>query len=364
MLRTTLCKAISLAALVTFSAATPAPAVPPGFERWVAPDSDFYVETDVEVRGESIVPLKEKWLSAGSRPVDLEINWYEPEPDVREFDDGDPLWHRVTVLEVPDDGSVSPSEYWGVSLAWSREDVLAVDHSRTRITDIELYYRDDPWIQPFIDAGKMYDPGKFDTYAVIWESNTGNYHSSWDFIPPTRHLEFIGLLNDISMDWRPTDIEFAMDEEGHLVNTALLARAGSLIPVGDGRQEWINVPTKCISFKPGELPFWYAQGWQLLDAEAAPAGFQQDPIARDLFYDEDVRFGIFVRVPWPFPSTATHVDLFLTPDDVNTPSALLAHPSRPIDIEVDGHHSSCGLGQGGLFCEEGYDLYTEVWLTH
>lgn len=356
MFRSKQLKQFALAGLFTFAAVMPTAAAPPGYERWVLPHGEYGTQLEVPIyttAGGIFQAGKYGQLigTPGARPVDLEINWFDKDPSFKDMLNEKHKLYDISVVEVPNEDDLA-AEVWGMHLDLFASDVFAgVQDNQTRMTDIELYYRKDP-----------YDGQVYPMYAGIWVLNKGENQSDWDFIPPMPYDNFMALLDAIAWQWRPYDIEFAQDQWGNVMGTALLAPKGFFVPIGDGEyEEYLEVPTELMYFYPNELEGIMDEGWQLLDVEVALAF--PDPLATSAFDGDVVRmFGIFVQVPWLFD--ATHVgtvpDLYESGlDDVNQD---LVGQARLIDLEVQELVKGSTCGKYGI-CE-GYQfyLYLGAWL--
>jgi hypothetical protein len=361
MRRTTSCATLAMAALFTFAAAIPAGAAPPGFERWVLPDAESNAVLEVPVYADYPGIYQDGYYGKligtdGFRPVDLEINWYDKDPSVKDMlKDDPPQWYEISVVEVPNEDPLE-AEIWGMELDTPGPDSdifwLAQDNP-TRMIDIELYFRKD-----------AHDGTVHAAYAGIWVGNEGDDSSAWGWIPATPYDIFMDKLESRKSSWRPYDIEFALDPQGNVWGTALLAPVSYFQPIGVGDfEEYVEVDTKWEYFYPADLPGLNDDGWQLLDVEVPPDF--QDPLATSAFDGdgEVVRlFGIFVRVPWLFDPTYTEVAENLSASKVDDTGVDLAGEARLIDLEVQEFVPPPPCGKND-YCEGGGAfLYLGAWL--
>ena len=283
----------------------------------------------------------------GYRIVDLEINAFNPKPT---YEDDSQFGHMVSYVEVPNEGQfevksgavavgIYPStifEYW--------------EWKNWRPIDIELYYRHDPM------NGALYA-----TYAYVGVENTGKDFAEWDWVPPMPLATFLDVLDDMSQQyWRPYDVEFAVDESGQVVGTALLARDSTFDNPSDFSS---HVPTMWTFFSPEELPALTDEGWQLLDVELTLKGREsRDPLVPTDQFPLVPYFGIFVNTSFtPLEPTATEMLTKTAENELTQQSADLQGTARLIDLEIDGYVDLCKRGE---VCEafSGYYTHTNVWL--
>lgn len=346
MFRTTLGNTIAIAALFTVAGAVPAPAAPPGYERWIAPDSDSNVDLEVLVpSGIANNVNSDIWGTKGYRPVDVEINWYNPKINWKNVEYDTPL-HEISVVEVPNEGPLKEPG-WLMALEETPDTIFDVlENVAARPIDIELYFRKESDIDGTVIVPR---------YACIWVPNKGENQSEWDFIPPMYYDVFMSFLN-MKMDqgWRPVDIEFAVDFDGQPVGTALLAPEASFQSIGEDGSilEFVQVETLPTWFFPNELEGLMDQGWQLVDLELPPDIPDQGPFGPGIqeYLDSGARFGIFVKVPWMY------AEGYSLP--VSSGGIAPKGTNRLIDLEAEFYSPPCD----GKLCEGGYYKYTSLWL--
>jgi hypothetical protein len=346
MFRTRICSAIVLAALPLF--AIPAGAAPPGYERLMTPGAKSVTQTNVAVPNWLEKNLTSEVIGTpGFRPVDVEINTFDEHVNLQSTKVT--VSHHISFVEVEDAAPLKESG-WKMDLAQSPDEILFVlENIDARPIDIELYFRSESDID-----GTAVVP----RYACIWVPNNLWHESPWDFIPLMPEGAFYHEL-DVKYDqgWRPYDIDFAVDDQGHVFGTALLAPIVSSDPISG--TQWMA--TEWGWFTKAELAAEVAAGWQLLDFES-PVQAAPDPLASDpnQFDGEPVMFWILVQPINPAQFLPTHAELHAPASDkaLQEFNADLAGIARLIDLEVTFTKGTCSKD----FCEGDSHFYEGVWL--
>jgi hypothetical protein len=348
MFPATLRKSIALAALLVFSAALPASAAPPGYERLMTPSANSITQTDIHIPNWLEKNLTSEVLgSPGFRPVDFEIETFDEAVDFQS--EKVTTSHRISFVEVENAVPLQESG-WKLDLAQSPDEILDVlENIDARPIDLELYFRTESDVDGTVVVPRC---------ACIWVPNKLWNESPWDFIPPMPEAAFYHEL-DVKYDegWRPYDIEFAVDTEGHVFGIALLAPIVSS-DVLTGTQ-WMA--TQWGWFTQSQLQAEVEAGWQLLDFER-PVKAAPDPLIAnpDQFEGGPVMFWILVQPLNPAQFSPTHAELH-SPGSSKLLQGMnedLAGIARLIDLEVAFAKATCSK----YFCEGDSHFYEGLWL--
>ncbi len=315
---------------------------PAGYERMRFPTADYAYHLGISPSwAQEHSAVSTFGVTKGYRIIDLEIDSFYMSPGLGERHSP---YHAVSVVEVPNDGAFA-CESWGVVLGETeRRFDWYLDKMNWRPIDIELYYRHDPF------TGDMTA-----TYAYVGVENTGDHFAEWARIPPMPLYPFLAALDErYTQSWRPYDVEFAYDESGTLVGTALLA---SNLPL-DPSDTSTLVPTMWTFFDASELQVLGDLGWQLLDAEVTPK--IHDPDNPFGYGEFPPYFGVFVDTSFiQEEDTETAMEIEHTADEVDGLSVHMDGAARIVDIERDGTiPGSCSKD----VCEGDMYTYLSVWL--
>jgi hypothetical protein len=321
--------------------------LPAGFERFMFPDAKFSVDQEVDVWADYIGGWSPAFGKKGTRPIDVEIEWYDPKPNLKNINDA--VWQNVTVVSVPNEGPFeSEGSFLDVASSSKTIDVSQADQE-VRPIDIDCYFRRNPY------SGKVEA-----TYATVWVANTKHHWSPWEWIPATPYDAFMNLLNQKRDQefMRPYDIDFAVDEKGQVVGTALLAPVlMSDIVTGDPDTDFYAVPTMWCWFSPGPttLAGFAEEGWKLADVEVPISGLEGGPFGSVMaeFEQLDWRFGLFVNTQF-VEEEESFAGLEINDGNVAVPPL-----ARLFDLERDGTWK----GESGGFYEQApVPLYTKAFL--
>jgi hypothetical protein len=327
----------------------PAVAAPPGYERLMMPHANSRTHTQVSVPNWIAGNLNSDIFGTkGFRPVDVEINTFAQK--INHLEDKIEIWHEISFVEVENTGPLQEMG-WVMDLATTPEHIqFVLENVDARPIDLELYFRSEKDIDGTVIVPRC---------ACIWVPN-GLYHASpWDFIPPMPEVAFYNELNiKYAQGWRPYDVEFAVDFNGQVFGTALLAPVVSLDPIS-GTQV---MDTQWDWFTGTQLAAQEAASWQLLDFEYPPLGAAQDPLIGEpnQWKGTPVKFCVLVRPlnPAQFPPTETQFEGPGNQDFVHETNDDLFGLARLIDLEVQFFKGTCKKG----LCEGDYHGYEGVWL--
>ena len=347
--------ASALAILLALAAAMPARAYPPGYERLVSPTTHSITHTGVALSNTFSSQLhSDNFGTEGFRPVDIElesfaekINWQDEKPKVT---------HEICLVEVENTGPLQEVG-WTINL----EDNLKLieynlESQAARPLDIELYFRTET-DKAGIFAGTLVVP----RLAAIWVPNKGLHVSEWDFIPPMPEGAFYHELDvKYGQGWRPYDVDFAVDPDGHIFGTALLAPIVSTDPLSG--TQWMA--TQWGWFTQTELDAELAADWELLDFEFPVKGAPDPLVSNPSQFDgEPVKFCVLVQPlnPVQFPETQTEM-LGGNASFVHDTNADLVGQARLIDLETLPPVTSCTKSVGKDICESTGQQYEGAWL--
>ena len=350
MFRTPPWTSIAHAALFTLAAA-PAIAAPLGYERLVQPAAKSITHMGVPVSNIIANNLNpDVFGTEGFRPVDVEI---ESHVDKINYGDGywGKVWQTISYVEVENSGPLQEAG-WVMTLEESLKVIeFYLESQNARPIDIELYFRQEPDID---GDGTVIVP----RHACIWVPNKGFHESAWDFIPPMPEAIFYNELQvKYDQGWRPYDVDFAVDFDGNIFGTALLAPIISM-DVLSGTQ-WMATQWGWLT--QTELDAELAAGWQLLDFEKPVKGKADPLISNSKQWDiKPVKFYVLVHPLNPQQFLDTHVEILSGSEDfVHDTNQELSGEARLIDLETQYFKGSCG--KNGI-CEGGSQYYEGAWL--
>jgi hypothetical protein len=328
-------------------AADPYP-LPAGFERFMFPDTKFSIDERVDVWADYVGTWSSEFGEKGTRPIDVEIEWYDPKPNTKNINDA--VWQNVTVVSVPNEGPFQSSG-WVLDVASSSKtiDVSEADQEMRPI-DIDCYFRRDPY------SGKIEA-----TYAVIWVANSKHHYSPWEWIPAMPYDAFMNLLNEKRNKefMRPYDIDFAVDDNGQVVGTALLAPVlMSDTLTGDPETDFYAVPTMWCWFNPGPTTLlgFADDGWKLADVEVPMSGLKGGPFGSVMAEFEQLgwRFGLFVNTQF-VEENQSFAGLMTDDETLDVPPL-----ARIFDLERDGTWT--GEPDDSYYEQAPIPLYTHAFL--
>jgi hypothetical protein len=320
--------------------------LPAGFERFMFPDAKHTVATEIDVWADYVGSWSSTFGKKGTRPIDVEIEWYDPKPNIKNINNA--VWQNVTVVSVPNEGPFE-SEGWLLNVASSEETIDATQEDQgMRPIDIDCYFRRDPY------SGKIEA-----TYAVISVANTKHHYSPWEWIPATPYDAFMNLLQEkLDQEFmRPYDIDFAVDENGQVVGTALLAPILMMDTLtGDPETDFYAVPTMWCWFNPTPTTlFGFAEdGWKLADVEVPISGLKGGPFGSIMAEFEQLgwRFGLFVNTQF-VEENPSFAGLVTDDGNVNVPPL-----ARLFDLERDGTFTK----DAGFYEQAPIPMYTKAFL--